>query len=154
MSDPLEPWRAGPTVWDTHGRPPWMPMGQAVRIAAATGPLQSPWPQPPSNQKRRWVTGRHLPQGSTSCPQRGSFSFGSLEGTRNATMCPRDRWVGEGKFYFTFAAPSILLQNVAFRAWTLVTPFCVLADKIAGFGGLVALIQIYDQRDTMWPPII
>jgi len=42
-----------------------------------------------------------------------------------------------------FAAPPILLQNVAFRAGTLETPFCVFADKIAGFGGLVALIQIY-----------
>lgn len=42
-----------------------------------------------------------------------------------------------------FAAPSILLQNVALRAGTLVTPFCVFAYKIAGFGSLVAFIQIY-----------
>lgn len=42
-----------------------------------------------------------------------------------------------------FAAPSILLQNVAFRARTLETPFCIFADKIAGFGSLVTLIQIY-----------
>lgn len=42
-----------------------------------------------------------------------------------------------------FAAPSVLLQNVAFRAGTLETPLCVFADKIAGFGGLVALVQIY-----------
>lgn len=57
--------------------------------------------------------------------------------------------MGVGKFYFTFAAPSILLQNVAFRAGTLETPLCVFADKIAGFGGLVALVQIYDQKDTV-----
>lgn len=42
-----------------------------------------------------------------------------------------------------FAASSILLQNIAFRAGALVTPFCVFAYKIAGFGSLVALIQIY-----------
>lgn len=42
-----------------------------------------------------------------------------------------------------FAAPSVLLQNVAFRAGTLVTPLCVFTDKIAGIGSLVALIQIY-----------
>lgn len=48
----------------------------------------------------------------------------------------------------TFAAPSILLQNIAFRAGALVTPFCVFAYKIAGFGSLVALIQICDQRET------
>jgi hypothetical protein len=54
--------------------------------------------------------------------------------------------MGKDKFYFTFAAPSILLQDVAFRAGTLVTAFCVFADKIAGFGSLVAFIQIYDQR--------
>lgn len=42
-----------------------------------------------------------------------------------------------------FAAPSIILQNVAFWARTLVTPFCVFADEIAGFGSLVALVQIY-----------
>lgn len=59
------------------------------------------------------------------------------------------RQVGDGKSYFTFTAPSILLQNVAFRARTLVTPFSVFADKIAGFGSLVALVQIYDQRDTV-----
>lgn len=57
--------------------------------------------------------------------------------------------MGVGKFYFTFAAPSILLQNVAFRAGTLETPLCVFADKIAGFGGLVAFVQIYDQKDTV-----
>lgn len=42
-----------------------------------------------------------------------------------------------------FAAPSIILQNVTFRAGTLVTPFCVLADEIAGFGSLVAFVQVY-----------
>lgn len=42
-----------------------------------------------------------------------------------------------------FAAPSVLLQNIALGAGTLVTPFCVFAYKIAGFGSLVALIQIY-----------
>lgn len=42
-----------------------------------------------------------------------------------------------------FAAPSILLQDVAFRAGTLVTPFIVFADKIAGYGSLDALIQIH-----------
>lgn len=57
--------------------------------------------------------------------------------------------MGEGTFYFTFAAPPIILQNVAFGARTLVTPLCVFADKIAGFGSLVALIQIYNQRDTV-----
>lgn len=57
--------------------------------------------------------------------------------------------MGEGTFYFTFAAPSIILQNVTFRAGTLVTPFCVFADKIAGFGSLVAFVQVYDQRDTV-----
>lgn len=48
-----------------------------------------------------------------------------------------------GTFIKIFAAPSILLQDVAFWAGTLETPFCVFADKIAGFGCLVALIQIY-----------
>ena len=57
--------------------------------------------------------------------------------------------MGADKFYFTFAAPSILLQNVAFRARTLETPFCIFADKIAGFGSLVTLIQIYDQKETV-----
>lgn len=42
-----------------------------------------------------------------------------------------------------FAAPSVLLQNIALGAGTLVTPFCVFAYEIAGFGSLVALIQIY-----------
>lgn len=39
-----------------------------------------------------------------------------------------------------FAAPSVLLQNIALGAGTLVTPFCVFAYEIAGFGSLVALI--------------
>lgn len=64
-------------------------------------------------------------------------------------MRPEGRGVGTGRFYFTFAASSILLQNVAFRARTLETPFCVFADKIARFGGLVALIQVYDQKETV-----
>lgn len=42
-----------------------------------------------------------------------------------------------------FAASPVLLQNVAFRAGTLVTPLCVFADKIAGFGSLVTLIEIH-----------
>lgn len=47
-----------------------------------------------------------------------------------------------------FAAPPIILQNVAFGARTLVTPLCVFADKIAGFGSLVALVQIYTGRPS------
>lgn len=46
-------------------------------------------------------------------------------------------------FIKIFTAPPILLQNIAFRAGALVTPFCVFAYKIAGFGSLVALVQIH-----------
>lgn len=40
---------------------------------------------------------------------RGQLVYGFLKCTGNATTCPEGRCVDADKFYFTFAAPSILL---------------------------------------------
>ena len=141
-----------------HGPLPWMPKGQAVRMAVASSPQQSPWPQPPASQHRSgWQGGprEELTPGKHLLPVGGFFSL-PVDSSNAQGIQPCAQKAGEW-VQATYTLPLQLLpsscrmQPFGQEHWKL--PSVFLQIKLQGLGAwLHSFRSMIKKRQCDHPP--